>query len=156
MDAIFKRISVRKYQDRPVEEEKIQQILRAAMAAPSAKNQQPWEFFCYGFKRCDSEIVGMQPLRRFSEGRSAGHRALLPVCWASRAFLCGYRHEHRDGTYPSGGMQPGTGNLLDGDCPGEGADGSGKRGPGKSQKPSGICHCRLRIPGRGTASAGPV
>ena len=45
MDAIFKRISVRKYQDRPVEEEKIQQILRAAMAAPSAKNQQPWEFF---------------------------------------------------------------------------------------------------------------
>ena len=44
MDAIFKRISVRKYQDRPVEEEKIQQILRAAMAAPSAKNQQPWEF----------------------------------------------------------------------------------------------------------------
>ncbi len=44
MDAIFKRISVRKYQDRPVEQEKIETILRAAMAAPSAGNQQPWEF----------------------------------------------------------------------------------------------------------------
>ena len=45
MNSIFHRISVRKYQDRPVEREKIEQILRAAMQAPSATNQQPWEFF---------------------------------------------------------------------------------------------------------------
>ena len=45
MEAIFKRISVRKYQSRPVEPEKIEQLLRAAMAAPSAANQQPWEFY---------------------------------------------------------------------------------------------------------------
>ena len=45
MDEIFKRISVRKYEDRAVEPEKITQILRAAMAAPSAGNQQPWEFY---------------------------------------------------------------------------------------------------------------
>ena len=45
MDAIFKRVSIRKYQDRPVEDEKIEKILRAAMAAPSAVNQQPWEFY---------------------------------------------------------------------------------------------------------------
>ena len=45
MDSIFHRISVRKYQDRPVEREKIEQILRAAMQAPSATNQQPWEFY---------------------------------------------------------------------------------------------------------------
>lgn len=45
MNAIFQRISVRKYQPRPVEPEKIEQILRAAMAAPSAGNQQPWEFY---------------------------------------------------------------------------------------------------------------
>ena len=36
MQEIFKRVSIRKYQDRPVEEEKIEKILRAAMAAPSA------------------------------------------------------------------------------------------------------------------------
>ena len=45
MNEIFRRISVRKYTDEPVEPEKIEQILRAAMAAPSAGNQQPWEFY---------------------------------------------------------------------------------------------------------------
>ena len=45
MEAIFHRISVRKYEDRPVEPEKIERLLRAAMAAPSAHNQQPWEFY---------------------------------------------------------------------------------------------------------------
>lgn len=45
MADLFHRVSIRKYQDRPVEKEKIMEILRAAMAAPSAKNQQPWEFY---------------------------------------------------------------------------------------------------------------
>ena len=45
MDSIFHRISVRKYRDRPVEREKIEAMLRAAMQAPSATNQQPWEFY---------------------------------------------------------------------------------------------------------------
>lgn len=43
MENIFHRISVRNYQDRQVEKEKIVQILRAGMQAPSACNQQPWE-----------------------------------------------------------------------------------------------------------------
>ena len=45
MNEIFHRISVRKYEDTPVEPDKIEQLLRAAMAAPSAFNQQPWEFY---------------------------------------------------------------------------------------------------------------
>ena len=45
MNSIFHRISVRKYQEKPVEAEKIERMLRAAMAAPSACNQQPWEFY---------------------------------------------------------------------------------------------------------------
>ena len=45
MSTIFHRISVRKYQDKPVEKEKIEAILRAAMQAPSAGNQQPWAFY---------------------------------------------------------------------------------------------------------------
>lgn len=45
MNAIFHRVSIRKYQDRQVEQEKIDKMLRAAMAAPSACNQQPWEFY---------------------------------------------------------------------------------------------------------------
>ena len=45
MKEIFTRVSIRKYQPKPVEPEKITAILRAAMAAPSAGNQQPWEFY---------------------------------------------------------------------------------------------------------------
>lgn len=45
MNHIYTRVSIRKYQDRPVEKEKTLAILRAAMQAPSAANQQPWEFY---------------------------------------------------------------------------------------------------------------
>lgn len=45
MNSIFSRVSIRKYKDRPVEKEKTEAILRAAMQAPSAVNQQPWEFY---------------------------------------------------------------------------------------------------------------
>ena len=45
MDSIYHRVSIRKYQNKPVETEKKQAILRAAMQAPSAANQQPWEFY---------------------------------------------------------------------------------------------------------------
>ena len=45
MESIFHRISVRAYQGQPVEREKVERLLRAAMAAPSAGNQQPWEFY---------------------------------------------------------------------------------------------------------------
>ena len=45
MDVFFNRISIRRFQDRHVEQDKIDGILRAAMAAPSAGNQQPWEFY---------------------------------------------------------------------------------------------------------------
>lgn len=41
---IFKRTSVRKYTDQPVTKDKIELLLKAGMAAPSAKNVQPWEF----------------------------------------------------------------------------------------------------------------
>ncbi len=41
---ILTRTSVRAYQDKPVEKAKIETMLRAAMAAPSAVNKQPWHF----------------------------------------------------------------------------------------------------------------
>lgn len=44
IENIMTRTSIRAYQDKPVEDEKIEQMLRAAMAAPSAGNKQPWTF----------------------------------------------------------------------------------------------------------------
>ena len=37
------RQSVRKYQDKPVEQEKLQQLIEAVRLAPSASNSQPWK-----------------------------------------------------------------------------------------------------------------
>lgn len=44
MKEIFGRISVRKFENRQVESDKCEKLLRAAMAAPSAGNEMPWEF----------------------------------------------------------------------------------------------------------------
>lgn len=44
LDAILSRRSIRKYSDQPVGEEQVKTLLVAAMAAPSAGNQQPWQF----------------------------------------------------------------------------------------------------------------
>ena len=40
-----KRFSCRSYENKPVEKEKIMQIMEAARIAPSANNKQPWKFF---------------------------------------------------------------------------------------------------------------
>lgn len=44
MEAIFKRRSIRSYAPQPVPEDTLKEILKAAMAAPSAGNEQPWHF----------------------------------------------------------------------------------------------------------------
>ena len=44
MQEIFERRSIRKYKPKPVERETLLDLLKAAMAAPTAGNQQEWEF----------------------------------------------------------------------------------------------------------------
>jgi nitroreductase len=44
LDAIMTRRSIRRYSGEPVTPEQIETVLRAAQAAPSAGNQQPWRF----------------------------------------------------------------------------------------------------------------
>ena len=44
LDTIFHRRSIRKYTVQPVEPEKLDLLLQAGMAAPSAMNCKPWEF----------------------------------------------------------------------------------------------------------------
>ncbi len=43
-NAIMTRSSVRSYTSQEVEQEKVERLLRAGMAAPTAANKQPWEF----------------------------------------------------------------------------------------------------------------
>ena len=44
-ECILKRRSIRKFQDKPVSDEILKDLLECAMAAPSACNKQPWEFY---------------------------------------------------------------------------------------------------------------
>ncbi|BCN31774.1 nitroreductase family protein [Anaeromicropila herbilytica] len=66
MEAIFNRRSIRKYQDRPVEKEKIEKLLRAAMQAPSAANQQPWEYIVVEEKETLQKLADMCPYSKMT------------------------------------------------------------------------------------------
>lgn len=44
LENIFSRKSVRKFLAQPVEEEKVQLLLKAGMSGPSGKDTRPWEF----------------------------------------------------------------------------------------------------------------
>ncbi len=44
IETIYARRSIRQYEEKPVEKEKLEILLKAAMAAPSAMNIKPWEF----------------------------------------------------------------------------------------------------------------
>jgi nitroreductase len=59
--AILSRRSIRKYTDRAVAEELVIELLRAAMAAPSAGNQQPWEFIVVRDRDLLESISRSQP-----------------------------------------------------------------------------------------------
>ena len=76
MNPIYHRVSIRKYQERPVENEKILQILKAGMQAPSACNQQPWEFYVV----TDKEKIGLLSQTTPYAGCAAGAPVvIIPV-----------------------------------------------------------------------------
>jgi nitroreductase len=77
-DVLYSRRSIRVYvEDKPVEEEKIEMLLHAAMAAPSASNLQPWEFVIM------TERAGLERLKHCigsSNGRNYNAPAAFVVC----------------------------------------------------------------------------
>jgi len=60
-ECILKRRSIRNYKNIPVKDEDIKTILEAAMAAPSAKNVRPWEFYVIKNKKIQDEIKAVGP-----------------------------------------------------------------------------------------------
>ncbi len=55
--AIQNRRSIRKYLDKPVEEEKLHKVLEAARLSPSAKNRQNWKFIVVKDKEIRKRLV---------------------------------------------------------------------------------------------------
>ena len=74
LEAIFTRRSVRKFTDKPIEEEKLRQILEAAMSGPSCVNARDWAFVAVTEKeklRQMAQANGRpaQPLKEAAAGR---------------------------------------------------------------------------------------
>lgn len=44
LDLLRKRRSIRQFEDRPVEKEKVDQLLEAVLRSPSSRGRNPWEF----------------------------------------------------------------------------------------------------------------
>ena len=61
LTAIFTRRSIRKYTDRPVSDETVKILLQAAMSAPSARNEQSWEFVVIRDKDTLKQIPSFSP-----------------------------------------------------------------------------------------------
>ena len=61
MDAILKRRSIRKYTGEPVPENALKDLLEAAMAAPSAGNEQPWHFIVIKDRAILDQIPRVHP-----------------------------------------------------------------------------------------------
>lgn len=85
LDAISKRTSIRAYQETAVEEEKVEKILRAGMAAPSAMNKQPWSFTVVNDKALLKQIADSAP--------NAGMAATAPMA----IVVCGDMDKALDG-----------------------------------------------------------
>ena len=59
LELLKERCSVRKYSDRPVEQEKLDKIIEAAMVAPSAKNFQPVRIYVLKSEEAIARIRGI-------------------------------------------------------------------------------------------------
>ncbi len=65
LDLLKSRRSIRKYKNKPVEEEKIQKCLEAARWAPSASNKQPWEFLIVTDEKTRMKLSEIHPYAKF-------------------------------------------------------------------------------------------
>ncbi|HHW06924.1 MAG TPA: nitroreductase family protein [Clostridia bacterium] len=61
MDVIFDRRSIRRFTGEKVPDDLVKRLLQAAMAAPSAGNQQPWEFIVVRDKSTFEKIMQIHP-----------------------------------------------------------------------------------------------
>lgn len=73
IDAIMTRSSVRAYTAKPVESDKVETMLKAAMAAPTAVNKQPWQFVVVD----DKDVLNQIP--PIIKGASMAKRAQLAI-----------------------------------------------------------------------------
>ena len=72
LTAIRTRRSVRHYEDRPVPEGLVRQMLAAAMSAPSAGNAQPWHFIVITDREILQRIAEIHPYAKMAAQAAVG------------------------------------------------------------------------------------
>ena len=95
MNSIFVRRSVREFLDKPVEKEKIEKILRAGMQAPSAKDQQAWEFIVVTSQEDKEKVSKMSPFSKLASKAAVlivvlgnKNKMTLPEKWQQDLGAC--------------------------------------------------------------------
>jgi len=99
-DALFTRRSIRQYQAKPVEDEKIQKILKAAMYAPSARNTQPWQFIVVSEREILNNIIKVHP---YADMLAEAPLAIL---------VCGDKKSEPNDSYLNTNCSAATENIL--------------------------------------------
>jgi nitroreductase len=99
-DPVLSRRSIRKYTDEPVGDDVVERLLRAAMAAPSAGNQQPWQFIVIRDPEVLEKIPDVHPYSSMVPG------APLAI------LICGDRAKERWPQYWEQDCSAATENLL--------------------------------------------
>jgi len=72
LDFIFARRSVRRYQERPISEETLRDLLEAAMAAPSAVARDPWHFIVVQSRERLLQLTDILPHGKMLRNAAAG------------------------------------------------------------------------------------
>jgi nitroreductase len=61
IEAIMTRRSIRRFKEGAISEQNVRLLLEAAMSAPSAGNEQPWQFIVIDDRKILDEIPGIHP-----------------------------------------------------------------------------------------------
>ncbi len=87
LDILYRRRSIRKYTGEGVDTSTLEQVIRAGMNAPSAGNQQPWEFVIIDDRQILHSIPDIHPHARMVPESAA---AILVCADLSREEHQGY------------------------------------------------------------------
>ena len=71
LKTIFSRKSVRSYRNEPVSKEKLDMIVKAGMAAPTAVDKRPWEFIVVTDRKVLKELADALPYARMASSAAA-------------------------------------------------------------------------------------
>jgi nitroreductase len=83
-DAFKNRISVREYSDKPIEMEKLEKMVDTGRLAPTARNEQPWEFIVVTQKEKIKELANITDHGKFMAGAAA---AIVIFCKDTKYYL---------------------------------------------------------------------